>query len=86
MDSAFDKIRGCLMNNNTWTQWITIIHSNNNIIDLSETCGEKPSLQRMLLINRFSSGYIHKVVVIYFHNISKGFRARGNSALYLAVN
>ena len=42
MDSAFDKVRDCLVGNNTWTRRITIIDSNNNIIDLSEACGAKP--------------------------------------------
>ena len=42
MDSAFDKIRDCLVGNNTWTRRITIIDSNNNIIDLSEAFGANP--------------------------------------------
>ena len=42
MDSAFDKVRDCLVGNNTWTRRITIIDSNNNIIDLSEAFGANP--------------------------------------------
>ncbi len=42
MDSAFEKNRDCLADNDTWTQPITINDSNNNSIDLSEACGANP--------------------------------------------
>ena len=42
MDSAFANVRDLLVDNNKWTQLMTIKDSNDNVIDLSVACGSKP--------------------------------------------